>query len=85
MTDTNDTGVYSVDRGTDELMQRVIREEFADKIVIAIAHRLDTIVDFDRIAVFEKGALVECDKPDVLLNKESLFKQLYGCNRSSHG
>jgi len=41
----------SVDITTDKLMQRVIREEFAGATIIAIAHRLDTILDFDKIAV----------------------------------
>lgn len=66
-----------MDKKTDELMQRIIREEFSGKTIIAIAHRLDTIMDFDRIVVFDKGTLIECDKPDVLLAKNSAFKQLY--------
>jgi ATP-binding cassette subfamily C (CFTR/MRP) protein 1 len=74
---TDIDGVYSVDRETDRLMQRIIKEEFANKTVIAIAHRLDTIIEFDKIAVFEKGALVEYDEPDKLLKKESTLKKLY--------
>lgn len=66
-----------MDQKTDELMQRIIRKEFSSKTIIAIAHRLETILDFDRIAVFDKGLLVECDKPDVLLAKDSVFKHIY--------
>jgi ATP-binding cassette, subfamily C (CFTR/MRP), member 1 len=51
----------SVDRKTDELMQRIIREDFAHHTIIAIAYRLETILDFDRIVVLHKGELMECD------------------------
>ncbi|EHK96575.1 putative Multidrug resistance-associated protein 1 [Glarea lozoyensis 74030] len=53
----------SVDITTDILMQRVIREEFAGSTIIAIAHRLDTIFDFDKVAVLSEGQLVEFDSP----------------------
>ena len=63
-------------------MQRIIREEFASKTVIAIAHRLETIIDFDRIAVFDRGVLLECDTPAALLARQSAFKQLYSTYNS---
>lgn len=62
---------------TDRLVQRVIREEFRDATVIAVAHRLDTILDFDRIAVVGGGKLVEFDAPGVLLGRSSAFRELY--------
>jgi ATP-binding cassette subfamily C (CFTR/MRP) protein 1 len=43
---------------TDKLVQRVIREEFKDATIISVAHRLDTILDFDRIALLSDGKLV---------------------------
>jgi ATP-binding cassette, subfamily C (CFTR/MRP), member 1 len=58
-------------------MQKIIRQKFARHTVIAIAHKLHTILDFDRIAVLEKGSLVEYDQPHNLLSKDSRFKQLY--------
>lgn len=67
----------SVDRKSDELMQRIIREEFADCTIIAIAHRLDTILDFDRIVVLDSGRVVECESPATLLAQNSAFKRLY--------
>lgn len=67
-----------MDRVTDKLMQRIIREEFKDHTIIAIAHRLDTILDFDRIAVLDAGKLVEFDSPEILLARDSMFKGLYG-------
>jgi ATP-binding cassette, subfamily C (CFTR/MRP), member 1 len=67
----------SVDRKTDDLMQRIIREEFANHTIIAIAHRLETILDFDRIVVLHKGELMECDSPSNLLARPSAFRELY--------
>ena len=67
----------SVDKNSDELMQRVIRKEFEGCTIIAVAHRLDTILDFDRIALLGGGELLECDTPKALLGRESLFRELY--------
>ena len=68
---------YSVDRETDKLMQQIIRESFKDCTIIAIAHRLETIMDFDRVAVMDQGELVECDAPQDLLAKASMFRNMY--------
>lgn len=67
----------SVDKKTDELMQRIIREKFKDHTIIAIAHRLHTIIDFDRVLVMDKGEFAEFDDPRVLLKKQSNFKELW--------
>lgn len=67
----------SVDAKSDELMQRVIREEFSTCTIIAVAHRLDTILDFDRIALLGAGELQELGSPRELLSRESAFRELY--------
>ncbi|WPG98015.1 hypothetical protein R9X50_00079900 [Acrodontium crateriforme] len=67
----------SVDLATDEIMQKIIREEFDDCTIIAVAHRLDTILDFDMIATLEAGRLVEFDTPNALMARDSAFKALY--------
>lgn len=67
----------SVDSESDALMQRVIRQEFADCTIICVAHRLDTILDFDRIVLLNAGEMVECDNPRDLLERESRFRDLY--------
>jgi ABC-type multidrug transport system fused ATPase/permease subunit len=58
-------------------VQNIIREEFLEYTIIYIAHRLDTILDFDRVAVMDKGQIVECDDPRILLQRSSLFRSLY--------
>lgn len=58
-------------------MQRAIRQKFARHTIIAVAHRLDTILDFDRVALMDEGRLVEFDRPYALLERESGFKKLY--------
>ena len=63
---------------TDELIQKIIRQKFARHTIIAVAHKLDSITDFDKVALLEKGSLKEFDSPHALLDrKSSAFKQLY--------
>ncbi|TGJ82199.1 hypothetical protein E0Z10_g6546 [Xylaria hypoxylon] len=64
-----DEATSNVDASTDELMQRIIRDEFAQHTIITIAHRLDTIRDADIIVVLDKGMIVEIGAPDDLLAK----------------
>jgi ABC-type multidrug transport system ATPase subunit len=67
----------SVDTKTDEIMQRVIRQKFSTHTVLAVAHKLDTILDFDRVAVLDGGQLIELDDPYTLLSTTSAFAKLY--------
>lgn len=67
----------SVDTKSDELMQSVIRTEFKNCTILAVAHRLDTILDFDRIALLSHGELREFDAPEALLGRDSAFRELY--------
>ncbi|KAJ5280064.1 hypothetical protein N7478_005436 [Penicillium angulare] len=72
-----DEATSNVDVVSDALMQRIIRKQFADCTILAVAHRLETIIDFDRIAVIKDGRLVEFDTPQALLGRDSAFKELY--------
>ena len=75
--------LHSVDSQTDAKMQEVIRSEFQDRTIIMIAHRLDTLLDFDKIAVLDGGSLVEYDAPSALLNHhDGHFARLYRADKS---
>nr|GAT52587.1 multidrug resistance-associated ABC transporter protein [Mycena chlorophos] len=62
-----DEATASVDYATDELIGRTIRQEFAESTILTIAHRLRTVIDFDRVMLLEQGRIVEFDRPAVLL------------------
>jgi ABC-type multidrug transport system fused ATPase/permease subunit len=66
-----------MDVETNKLMQELIRSEFKDHTVIAVEHTLSNILDYDRIAVFDTGRLVEFDSPEALLGRPSAFRALY--------
>jgi ATP-binding cassette subfamily C (CFTR/MRP) protein 1 len=73
-----DEATSNVDAETDQLMQRLIREEFAGYTIITVAHRLDTILDSDRIIVLDSGTVVEIGTPAELLARPSAFRELRG-------
>ncbi|TVY81873.1 ABC transporter FUM19 [Lachnellula suecica] len=78
-----DEATSNIDIETEKLIREVIREVFKDFTVITIAHRLESILSSDRIAVLEAGMLVEFDNPDVLLGGDSRFKTLYDTYKKS--
>ena len=62
---------------TDQLIQRTLRQKFSDCTVLTIAHRINTIIDSDRIMVIDEGRLVEFDHAAILLQRpESIFYDL---------
>ncbi|KAF9354827.1 hypothetical protein BGX34_010786 [Mortierella sp. NVP85] len=63
-----DEATASVDLATDSLIQKAIREDFAGSTVITIAHRLNTVIDYDRILLMEHGEVAEYDTPRALLS-----------------
>lgn len=70
----------SVDSLTDSKIQNTIREEFKDCTILTIAHRLETIADYDVIVVMDQGRVVEVGPPLELLS-EGERKEQYGESR----
>ena len=66
-----DEATAAVDLETDDLIQATIRSEFVDCTVLTIAHRLNTIMDSDRILLLDAGKIKEFDKPETLLADHS--------------
>ncbi|AWP13181.1 putative multidrug resistance-associated protein 4-like [Scophthalmus maximus] len=72
-----DEATANVDPRTDGLIQQTIRDKFQECTVLTIAHRLNTIIDCDRILVLDAGRIRECDEPYVLLqNQDGIFYQM---------
>ncbi|KAJ2109796.1 Transporter of the ATP-binding cassette (ABC) [Coemansia sp. RSA 922] len=72
-----DEATASVDFDTDAKIQTTIRNEFTESTLLCIAHRLRTIVDYDKVLVLDQGEVVEYDSPYSLLCKsEGLFKHM---------
>lgn len=77
-----DEATSQIDTDLDDKIQKTIREETAGSIVITIAHRLKTVMDYDRILVLSDGEIVEFDTPAALLNKDGgVFQSI--CRQSS--
>ncbi|XP_033189527.1 ATP-binding cassette sub-family C member 4 isoform X1 [Bombus vancouverensis nearcticus] len=72
-----DEATANVDPQTDALIQHTIRKKFAKCTVLTIAHRLNTIMDSNKVLVMDKGRMAEYDHPHILLqNNYSQFKSL---------
>jgi len=63
-----DEATASVDYATDELISKTIRQEFVDSTILTIAHRLRTVVDYNRVMLLDEGRIVEFDTPARLLS-----------------
>jgi ABC-type multidrug transport system fused ATPase/permease subunit len=72
-----DEATASIDYETDAMIQSTIREEFSSSTILTIAHRLKTIIDYDKILVLDHGKVKEYDHPYKLITKpESQFKSM---------
>eukprot|EP00106_Octopus_bimaculoides_P007974 XP_014775416.1 PREDICTED: multidrug resistance-associated protein 5-like [Octopus bimaculoides] len=72
-----DEATASIDTGTDAIIQATIARVFSDYTVLTIAHRLNTVLNCDKILVMDQGEIIEFDSPEVLLSKpSSMFSQM---------
>ncbi len=67
----------SVDAVTEAKMMEVVNNKFADRTVLAVAHHLRTIRDFDKIVVLNQGRVVETGSPDELIQQAGVFSDLW--------
>ena len=77
-----DEASSNIDEGSEREIRDVMRNEFASCTVIAVAHRLGAVIDYDRVAVMDSGRLIEWDSPYTLLNQPSEFRRLWDLGAS---
>ena len=75
-----DEATSSVDMETDQKIQRTIQTGFQGKTLLCIAHRLKTIINYDRICVMDQGTIAELDKPLTLWEEGGTFRGM--CDKS---
>ncbi|KAI8823438.1 P-loop containing nucleoside triphosphate hydrolase protein [Fimicolochytrium jonesii] len=66
-----DEATAAIDSRTDAMLQETIKSSFADLTVLTIAHRLNTIIESDRVLVLDAGKILEFDEPKKLLDNEN--------------
>ncbi|KAF9074671.1 ABC protein [Rhodocollybia butyracea] len=77
-----DEATASVDLETDRRIQDTIRSEFKDRTLLCIAHRLRTIIGYDRILVMDAGQIAEFETPlNLFIRENSIFRSL--CEKSN--
>ncbi|TDL21671.1 multidrug resistance-associated ABC transporter [Rickenella mellea] len=72
-----DEATSSIDFVTDAKIQKTIREEFNNSLLLTVAHRLRTVIDYDRLIVLDKGTVAEFDTPHNLIQKDNgIFRSM---------
>ncbi|XP_024516521.1 canalicular multispecific organic anion transporter 2 [Selaginella moellendorffii] len=78
-----DEATAAVDNDTDQIIQATIRASFQDCTVLTVAHRIQTIIDNDRVLVMEAGRIAEFDTPKNLLKlTDGLFFNMVAHNKA---
>lgn len=71
-----DEATSNIDSKTDQTIQRIIKSEFSNSTVLTIAHRLNTIIQYDRVVVLSAGKLIDQGSPAEMLEREGDFRDL---------
>ena len=75
-----DEATAALDAATDDHIQWTVRQAFRDKTVLCIAHRLRTVLWYDRICVMDKGQVAELGTPlELFRRKRGIFRQMCVC------
>lgn len=77
-----DEATAAVDVETDAYVQETIRNQFRGCTILTIAHRVNTVIDYDRVLVLDDGKVAEFDTPNQLLARENgiFYKMVYDTN-----
>ncbi|CAK8715657.1 MAG: ATP-binding cassette, subfamily B [Candidatus Electronema aureum] len=78
-----DEATSSVDSEAEQMLEQAVRSGFAGRTLLVIAHRLSTVRQADRIAVFSQGRLTELGSHDELLKQQGLYAELVTADRAS--
>ncbi len=70
-----DEASSQLDVETEAIIMKNVAEKFSDKIIISIAHRINTLRNSDRIVVMDQGKIAECDTHEALMQQEGLYHQ----------
>jgi len=71
-----DEATSALDTDSEESIRAALRQLIRGRTVIAIAHRLSTVRNFDRIVVMQAGRVVQDGSPDLLMRREGLYRDL---------
>ena len=72
-----DEATANIDIKTEEKIQETIKERFRDSTMVVVAHRVQTVLECDKIIVMEQGRVLDFDSPENLMSrKDGFFKQI---------
>ncbi|KAG9241578.1 P-loop containing nucleoside triphosphate hydrolase protein [Calycina marina] len=73
-----DESISSVDRENEDLVVSIMTDDFRDHTVLSLMHKLNTIMNLDRLAVMDVGKIFQIGKPTELLKEDQgIFRALY--------
>ncbi|KAJ7254410.1 hypothetical protein B0H12DRAFT_1115460 [Mycena haematopus] len=71
-----DEATSSIDFETDRKIQTTIREEFTNSLLVTIAHRINSVIDYDRLIILDQGKIAQFDTPYNLIQTEGIFRDM---------